>query len=74
MPDLWLRKIVPGVIYSNINLPEKRVKMILGEKETAELPDESTDLYRRNMIDCYIDTPALEITQNLYFAEFLKRY
>ena len=74
MPELWIRKIFPGVIYANSNLPEKRIKMILSEKEIAELPDDSTDLYKRNMIDSYIDRPALEIIENLCFAEFLKRY
>ena len=74
MPELWLRKMFPGVIYANSNLPEKRIKMILSEKEIAELPDDSTDLYKRNMIDHYIDKPSLEIIENLCFAEFLKRY
>ena len=53
----------PGVIYANSNLPEKCMKMILSEKEIAELPD-----------NIYIDRPALEIIENLCFAEFLKRY
>ena len=74
MPELWLRKMFPGVIYANSNLPEKRIKMILSEKEIAELPDDSTDLYKRNMIDHYIDKPSLEIIENLCFAEFLKLY
>ena len=26
MPELWLKKIFPGVIYANSNLPEKRIK------------------------------------------------
>ena len=43
MPELWLRKIFPGALYANSNLPEKRIKMILSEKEIAELPDESLD-------------------------------
>ena len=71
MPELWLRKIFSGVIYVNSNLPEKRVKLILSQKEIAELSDDVTDLYKRNMTDRYIDRPTLE---NLCFAEFLKRY
>ena len=51
MPELWLRKIFPGVIYANSNLPEKRMKMILNENEITELHDDSTDLYKRNMVD-----------------------
>ena len=33
-----------------------------------------TDLYKGNMIERYIDRLALEIAENLCFAEFLKRY
>ena len=74
MPELWLRKIFPGVIYANSNLPEKRMRMVISEKEIAELPDDSTDIYKRNMIDRYIDRPALEIIEQLCYAEILKRY
>ena len=47
------------------------MKLILSQKEIAELSDDGTDLYKKNMIDRYIDRPTLE---NLCFAEFLKRY
>ena len=43
-------KIFPRVIYTNSNLPEKRMKMILSEKEVAELPDESSKVYKQSMI------------------------
>ena len=74
MPGLWLRKIFPGVIYANSNLLEKRMKMILSEKEIPKLFDDSTDLYKRNLINRYINRTGLEIIENLCFVEFLKRY
>ena len=37
MPELWLRKIFPGVLYVNSNIPEKGVRMMLSKIETAEL-------------------------------------
>ena len=74
IPGLWLRKIFPGVIYANSNLLEKRMKMILSEKEIAKLLDDSTDLYKRNLINRYINRTGLEIIENLCFVEFLKRY
>ena len=55
MPKLWLLKIFPRVIYANSNLPEKRMKMILSEKEIAELPNDSTDLYKGNIIATLLD-------------------
>ena len=36
MPELWLRKVFPGVLYVNSNIPEKRVRMMLSKKEIAE--------------------------------------
>ena len=68
----WFRKIFPGVIYANSDLPEKRLKMILSEKEIAELPDNNTDLFKRKMIDLYIDRPSFEIIEYLCFAIFLR--
>ena len=50
MPELWLRKIFP-VVYANSDLPEKCLKMILSEKEIAELPDDSTNLLIATLID-----------------------
>ena len=55
MPKLWLLKIFPRVIYANSNLPEKRMKMTLSEKEIAELPNDSTDLYKGNIIATLLD-------------------
>lgn len=46
--------------------------MILSEKQISELPDDSTDLLKRNMIDRYIDRPVIDIIEQLCFAEFLK--
>ena len=77
MPELWLRKIFPGVLYANSSLPEKRVKMILSEKEISELPEDSVDLYKRNMIDRYVDRPGhgiYEIVNQLCFSAFIKHY
>ena len=55
MPKLWLLKIFPRLIYANSNLPEKRMKMTLSEKEIAELPNDSTDLYKGNIIATLLD-------------------
>ena len=74
MPEIWLRKIFPGVVCANINLLEKHMKNILSEKEIAELPDDKTDHYKRNMTDRYTDRPSFEIIDNLCYAEFLKLY
>ena len=57
MPELWLRKVFPGVLYVNSNTPEKRVRMMLSKKKIAELPKESTDIYKKDMINRYMIRP-----------------
>ena len=37
MLDLWLRKVFPGVLYANINILEKHVRMMLSKKKLFEL-------------------------------------
>ena len=42
MPELWLRKSFPGVVFANSYLPENRYRMCRSNKEIAdELPEDS---------------------------------
>ena len=43
---LWLRKIFPGVIFANINVPEKWFRIFSFQNEVTELPDDSTQIFR----------------------------
>ena len=43
-----------GVVFSNSNLPENRYRMCRSKKEIDELPEDSCDVFKRNMIDSYI--------------------
>ena len=81
MPELWLRKVFPGVLFANSNSPEKRYKVCLSEKEMSSLPDSSTAIFKRNMLDRYCDRPdnmfssgRYEILNSFCFAEFLRYY
>ena len=63
--------------YDNSNISENRINMILSEKEIAELPDDSSDVYKRNMFDRYLGRPSIgiyEIVGQLCFSEFVKHY
>ena len=57
IPELWLRKPFPGVVFANRNLPESRYRMCRSKKEIDELPEDSCYVFKRNMIDRYIDRP-----------------
>ena len=78
MPELWLRKIFPCVIFLNSNLPERCYRIFKKEDEIGELPDDSADIFQRNMLDRYLDRPnkffkgvLYKIVDRLCFAEFL---
>ena len=81
MPELWLRKTFPCVLFANNNLPEKRFRICRSKKEIDELPEDSTDIFKRNMIDRYIDRPNRTFFNGKYgvldrfcYAEFLSHY
>lgn len=55
IPELWLCRIFPRVIFLNGNLFEKHYRMFKKKAEIDELPDDKIDLFQRNMLDCYFD-------------------
>ena len=71
MPELWLTKVYEdlGVLYNlyvNSNIPEKRVRMMLSKKEIFELPEDSTNIYKRNMVSSYFIRLHDEMFEDLY--------
>ena len=81
MPELWLRKTFPGVVFANSNLPENRFRIFRSKEEIDELPEDSLDIFKRNMIDRYIDRPNSSFLNGKYsildsfcYAEFLAHY
>ena len=77
----WLRKTFPGVIFANSNIPEKRYRICCEEKDISQLPEDSRDIFKKNMIDRYIDRPNLSFCGGKYsvldsfcLAEFLRYY
>ena len=74
MPVLCLKEVFPGLLYVNSNIPEKLVKMMLSKKEIAELPEYSTDIYTRNMMNRYMIRPHDALFEQLRYALFIRRY
>ena len=81
LPELWLRKIFPAVVFANSNIPEKRYRVCLTEKEIKELPEDSIAIFKRNMVDRYCDRPnttfrnaKYSILDGFCFSEFLRYY
>ena len=59
MPELWLRKTFPGTIFLSTDLPEKRLRMTKSQDELAVLDEDSTDIFKTNMIERYMRRPNL---------------
>ena len=81
LPELWLRRVFPGVIYANTNIPAKCCKILRSQQEISELPDESEDIFKKNMLDRYMDRPDEKFqngkfasVSSLCYAEFLRHY
>ena len=77
----WLRKTFPSVIFAYSNIPEKRHRICRKEKDISQLPENSRDIFKKNMIDRYIDQPNLSFCCGKYsvldsfcFVEFLQYY
>ena len=57
LPQIWLRKTSPQVVFANSNLPEKRYRVFKNEEEILEMDDDETNIFKRNMLDRYLDRP-----------------
>ena len=67
MPELWLRKCFPGVVFANTNLPEKRYRICKSENELEELPEDSTDVFKRNNLDIGISIDQTKFSKKVNF-------
>lgn len=74
MPELWLRKIFPKTVFVNTNVPNKRIHVAKPQEELDELDDDSTDIFKSNIIERYAIRPVLPVIDKLCLAEFAAHY
>lgn len=75
MPELWLRKIFPKTVFVSTDLPEKRLRIAKGQQELDELDNDSTDIYKSNIIERYSIRPNnISSVNNMCLAEFAAHY
>ena len=75
MPELWLRKVFPKTVFVSTDLPDNRIRVAKSKVELDELHDNSTDIYKSNIIERYsIRTNKIPIVDNLCLAEFAAYY
>ena len=71
MPKLWLRKIFPKTVFVSTDLPDKRLRVAKNQQELDELEDDSTDIYKANIIYCYSIRPSyIQSVNYMCLAEF----
>ena len=63
--------------FVNTNLPEERSRILQTEKQLSSLPEDSTNIFKRNNSDRYLARPSVSFCDGKYsildsfcFAEF----
>ena len=75
MPELWLRKIFPKTVFVNTDFSEKRLRVAKTQQELDDLDDESTDIYKSNIIERYSIRPMnIKSVNDMCLAEFAAYY
>ena len=72
MPELWLRKTFPCIVFVNTGLPGERCRVAKSQQEIEALDEDSTDIFMSNIIERYSDRP--DIVDQLCLAEFAACY
>ena len=47
LPEIWLRKTSPGVIFANSNLPENRYRVCKSQEEILTMDDDDTNVFKK---------------------------
>ena len=81
MPELWLRKCFPAIQFVNTNLPDERYRVFKSEEEIEELEEDSPNVFKRNMLDRYIERPnstfkngKFSVFEGMCYAKFCANY
>ena len=78
LPKIWLRKTCPGVNFLIAANLKRNFRYVCSAEETENIPADSKDPFKRNMIDCYKDPPDKRFAKGKYqtvdegcYAKFL---
>ena len=75
MPELWLRKIFPKALFVNTDFPQNRLRIPKSQDDLEELEDDSTDIFKSNIIERYSNRPkSIVSVDKLCLAEFAAFY
>ena len=75
MPELWLRKVFPKTLYVSTDFPQNRLCIPKSRDDLDELDDDSTDIFKSNIIERYGNRPkSIASVDKLCLAEFAASY
>ena len=79
VPKLWLRKYFPTTVLVNTSIPSERIQICKSVEEMEELKPDSTDIFKRNMIDRYRPNSQYrnwmyDLVDHICFAIFVAHY
>ena len=75
MPELWLRKILPKTLFVSTDFAENRVRFAKKQQELDELDDDSTDIFKSNIIVRYSDRlKNMPVVNDMCLALFAAHY
>ena len=79
MPELWLRKIFPKTVFVSTDFAKDHVRVAKTPQELDDLDDDSTDIFKSNIILRYSDRPKNILVINdmclaLFAAHYFKDY
>ena len=70
-----VKKIFPATLFVSTDLADKKVQVAKKKQELDDLDDESTDIFKSNVIECYSIQPAsVPDVDNLCLAQFAAYY
>lgn len=56
MPELW-KKIFPATVFVSTELTEERIRVTKSQQELEDLDDDSTDVFKSNIVERYSIRP-----------------
>lgn len=69
------QKIFRGTVFVSTDLPAKRVRVTKSKQEVEDLDDDSTDIFKSNIIERYSIRPdSISVVDKLCLAEFAAYY
>ena len=75
MPELWLRKIFPKTVFVSTDFAKDRVRVAKTPQELDDLDDDSTDIFKTNIIVRYSDRPKnIPVINDMCLALFAAHY